>query len=96
MQSISLNWPPRLSLTASKWEAIHDGAGNETRLHWLEGNLQQRPHRKLALPLYMFRLVNASYRDKAYLESLVAEAEEAVEGKRVSREDELDETEKKL
>ncbi|KAL7921102.1 MoaB/Mog domain-containing protein [Trichoderma austrokoningii] len=39
-------------------------------------------------------------RDKAYLESLVAEAEEAVQGKRVSKEDELDEpadkTEKKL
>ncbi|KAH6607606.1 hypothetical protein Trco_003919 [Trichoderma cornu-damae] len=39
-------------------------------------------------------------RDRAYLESLVAEAEEAVQGKRVSREDELDEppvkTEKKL
>jgi hypothetical protein len=39
-------------------------------------------------------------RDQAYLESLVAEAEEAVQGKRVSKEDELDEpadkTEKKL
>lgn len=30
-------------------------------------------------------------RDQAYLESLVAEAEEAVQGKRVSKEDELDE-----
>lgn len=39
-------------------------------------------------------------RDRAYLESLVAEAEEAVQGKRVTKEDELDEpadkTEKKL
>ncbi|KAM0484303.1 hypothetical protein ACHAPX_001724 [Trichoderma viride] len=39
-------------------------------------------------------------RDQAYLESLVAEAEEAVQGKRVGKEDELDEpadkTEKKL
>ncbi|KAM0247747.1 hypothetical protein ACHAQJ_009733 [Trichoderma viride] len=35
-------------------------------------------------------------RDQAYLETLVAEAEEAVQGKRVSREDELDDTEKKL
>ncbi|KAL7915947.1 MoaB/Mog domain-containing protein [Trichoderma velutinum] len=35
-------------------------------------------------------------RDKDYLESLVAEAEEAVQGKRVSKEDELDETERKL
>ena len=41
-----------------------------------------------------------SDRDKEYLESLVSEAEAAVQGKRVSREDELDEpadkTEKKL
>jgi hypothetical protein len=36
------------------------------------------------------------HRDKDYLESLVAEAEEAVQGKRVSKEDELDEAEKKL
>ncbi|PKK54487.1 hypothetical protein CI102_1116 [Trichoderma harzianum] len=35
-------------------------------------------------------------KDKDYLESLVAEAEEAVQGKRVSKEDELDEAEKKL
>ncbi|PNP52124.1 hypothetical protein THARTR1_07333 [Trichoderma harzianum] len=34
--------------------------------------------------------------DKDYLESLVAEAEEAVQGTRVSKEDELDESEKKL
>lgn len=37
------------------------------------------------------------YRDKEYLESLVAEVEAAVQGKRVSKEDELDEpADKKL
>ncbi|KAK4081717.1 uncharacterized protein Triagg1_2458 [Trichoderma aggressivum f. europaeum] len=35
-------------------------------------------------------------RDEDYMESLVAEVEKAVEGKRVSREDELDKSEKKL
>lgn len=74
--------------------------GQETKHGYVGRKVLRRSYQKHVCSSIDSDQLTLFHRDKAYLESLVAEAEEAVQGKRVSKEDELDEpadkTEKKL